>query len=307
VKRLLLLAACAGAVVLAAATAAPASAAIACPPPPCVPSTQTVCPLESGAIVYCGCPIAVTGTTLPVLDLGCADLAVTERVDRATATVGDRLTYTVDVRNAGPDPTSAVTLADALPPGLELVSASGPAGACSAGAQVTCDLGALGAGEAASATLVARAAQAGELANVVTASSTTGDPDLSNDQATATTHVDPAAAPPPRPPSAPAFITSWCSPSGDVCLGRVRGRGPLRLGLTLAARYFKRYELCVTAPDGTSACRRFRVHRESSGRWGSTVRWRRRFPDRGRGTYKATWSTRSGPIGPPISFCKGSC
>src|SRR5437762_9950057 len=142
---------------LMAAPAGAATSTVICPPPPCVPTTGIVCPLESSAIVYCGCPIAVTGTSLPVLDGGCADLAVTERVDRATATVGDRLTYTVDVRNNGPDVADGVTLTDTLPAGLALVSASGPAGPCGAGPPVSCALGGLGSGEAASATFVARA------------------------------------------------------------------------------------------------------------------------------------------------------
>jgi uncharacterized repeat protein (TIGR01451 family) len=246
----------------------------------------------------------VTGTTLPVLDLGCVDLSVTERVDRATARVGDRLTYTVEVRNAGPDSATGVTLSDPLPAGLALASASGPAGACSGAPQLTCALGALGAGEAAVVTVIARATQTGEVANVVTASSAGTDLDPSNDQATATTRVDPAVAPPPAPPAPPAALSRWCSPSGDVCYGRVRGGGPIRLGLTLAARYFRYYRLCVTAPDATTSCKRFRLHRARRDTWGSTVRWHSRFPDRGRGTYRAAWSSRSGPLGPAIAFTR---
>src|SRR5207247_3649919 len=126
-----------------------------------------------------------------------------------------------------------------------------------------------------------------------TAATAAGHLDPSNTQAPATPQVA-AAAPPPKPPQPPvrrASRSSWCSPSGDVCYGRLRGRGPIRLGLTLAARYFKHYRLCLTGPEASTTCRRFAVHRRHGGTWGSIVRWHRRFPDLGSGTYQAGWSS----------------
>jgi uncharacterized repeat protein (TIGR01451 family) len=249
-------------------------------------------PLDSSgtAAIPCGCPIALETQTIPLAG-GCVDLAVTVRVDRATAVVGDPLTYTVDVRNGGPDTSPDVALADPLPPGLALVSSTGSS------------LGALGPGEAATATIVARATAPGEIANTVTASTSAVDLDPSNDSATATTHVDPAGVnTPPHQPAPRALPARWCSPSGDVCFGRLRGKGPVRLGLTLAARYFRHYSLCVTAPAGSTTCRRFRVHRAGRGTWGSVVRLATRFPNGGKGLYTAAWSSRSGPLGPAIGF-----
>ena len=297
------------AVALAALLAGPAASAhaasVICPPPPCQAGTQIVCPLDSSgtATIVCGCPIALQAQAMRILE-GCADLAVTETVDRATATVGDRLTYTIEVRNGGVETATDTSLADPLPAGLALLSATGPSGACGGAAQVTCSLGALGPGEAAAATIVARATAHGEVANTVTASTSAIDLDPSNNQATATTHVDPArAGSPPRPEPAPrAPLSRWCSPSGDVCFGRLRGRGPIRLGLTLAARYFRHYRLCVTAPDATTTCKRFRVYRAGRGTWGSVVRFATRFPNRGKGLYIAAWSSRSGPLGPAVGF-----
>jgi uncharacterized repeat protein (TIGR01451 family) len=286
------------------ASPAASGTTVICPPPPCLGGSQIVCPADV-AIVPCGCPVALTGTTVPVPILeGCVDLSVTERVDRATATVGDRLTYTVEVRNGGPDSATDVTLADSLPGELTPIAASGPSGPCNGGGKIACALGVLGPGESATATVVARATQAGEVANTVAATTTATDLDPSNDQATATTHVAAASppSPPPKPPSRPALRSRWCSPSGDVCFGRLRGKGPVRLGLTLAARYFKHYSLCVTAPDATTACRRFRVHRARGDTFGSTVRWNRRFPNKGKGAYQAVWSSRSGPLGPTLAF-----
>jgi uncharacterized repeat protein (TIGR01451 family) len=308
---------CAFAVAFLVATAGTASAQVICPPPPCGPaplqpssSEPIVCPLAGSgtAVIPCGCPVILGGTSIPVPVDGCVDLAVTNRVDRATATVGDRLVYTIDVRNNGPDPATGAAVTDSLPNGLTLVSSKGPSGDCGSGPQVTCALGALAPGEGATATVVARAVQAGDLTNTAVASSTASDMDPSNDQAAATTHVTPEA-PPPSPPRVPFPPPSsrYCSPSGDVCYGRLGGRGPVRLGVTLAARYFKRYELCVTAPTGGTTCHRFRVHRTSRGTWKSTVRWSSRFPNGGPGTYTATWGTRSGPLGPAIGWCRGVC
>ena len=282
-------------VAFAALLAGPAASAHAasaiCPPPPCLGGAQIVCPLDASgtAVIPCGCPIALQAQAIPIVD-GCVDLAVTVTVDRTTAVVGDRLTYTIEVRNGGPDTAPDVAIADPLPAGLALVSSTGPS------------LGALGPGEAATATVVARATAPGEIANTVTAGTSAVDLDPSNDAATATTHVDPARAnpPPSRPPR--ALPARWCSPSGDVCFGRLRGKGPVRLGLTLAARYFRHYSLCVTAPQGSTACKRFRVHRAGRGTWGSVVRLATRFPNRGRGLYTAVWSIRSGPLGPAIGF-----
>ena len=283
-------------VILAALLAGPAASAhaasIVCPPPPCVGGTQIVCPLDTSgtAVIPCGCPIALDAQAIPIVD-GCVDLAVTVRVDRATAVVGDPLTYTIEVRNGGPETATDVAVTDPLPPGLAPISPTGAS------------LGALGPGEAATATVVARATAPGEIANTVTASTSALDLDLSNNTATATTRVDPAhgnAPPAPRPPR--ALPARWCSPSGDVCFGRLRGKGPVRLGLTLAARYFRHYSLCVTTPDATTSCKRFRVRRAGRGTWGSVVKFATRFPNGGKGLYTAAWSTRSGPLGPLIGF-----
>lgn len=290
--------------------AASSHAAIICPPPPCEPpvvqSGQIVCPLKSAsaiAVYPCGCPIALTGGAIPIPVDGCVDLAVTETVDRAHATVGDLLTYKVEVRNAGPDAAMGVTVLDTLPAGLALVSATGPSSGCSTGPPVSCTLGSVGAGDGAGATIVARATQAGDIANTAGATSAGLDSDPSNNHATATTHVSPAPVPGPNPPGGSPRPARYCSPSGDLCYGVLHGK-PVRLSLTLAGRYFKRYALCVTSPSDKTDCRRLRVHRLRHGLWGSTVRWARRFPKRGRGTYVASWSAHRQPLGPPVAFAR---
>ncbi len=45
--------------------------------------------------------------------------------------------------------------------------------------------------------------------------------------------------------SEPKTIASYCSASGDVCYGIFSRSGKVYLEITTAARYFKRYTLCV--------------------------------------------------------------
>ncbi len=92
---------------------------------------------------------------------------------------------------------------------------------------------------------------------------------------------------------------SYCSASGDLCYGRLAS--PLRLSITLAAEFFERYRLCVRGPDGERDCKQFRI-RPTGSVFGSTVRWRRQFPDRGPGTYRVRWILGGEPLGPTVVF-----
>lgn len=104
-------------------------------------------------------------------------------------------------------------------------------------------------------------------------------------------------------PSA-AAQTSYCSPSGDLCTGIVRpGDGAILRIATFAHR--GRYRLCVTAPDGSRTCRRFRLRRISGDLHGSRVRWRRHFPHEGPGLYRVRWQQSGGNLGPRLRFRVG--
>ena len=99
--------------------------------------------------------------------------------------------------------------------------------------------------------------------------------------------------------------SSFCSPTGDLCYG-AHGKGAtVRLRITLAARFFSRYRLCVTAPGGARDCRRFQVHPAAHGLFESSVRWASHFPFRGPGTYRARWRSGGAALGPPVSFAEG--
>jgi len=78
-------------------------------------------------------PTVTDTLSFQVLVVEMADLRVTKEVTATTTPVdvGQRITYTVVVTNAGPDPATGVTLTDTLPAELAFVSAQASQGSCS--------------------------------------------------------------------------------------------------------------------------------------------------------------------------------
>ena len=109
-----------------------------------------------------------------------ADLAVTKIVDNAAPAVGANVTFTVTVANSGPDTAQATSVADALPPGLTLVSATPSAGTYAAGVW---SVGPLASGDSETLQIVATVTTPTAVTNTATASSTTFDPDGANNAA----------------------------------------------------------------------------------------------------------------------------
>ena len=96
-------------------------------------------------------------------------------------------------------------------------------------------------------------------------------------------------------------IASYCSASGDVCYGVFDDRGVIRFQLTLAAKYFTRYRICVNPPRGATTCKSFPVKRVGS-QFGGAVLWTRNFPVRGLGRYRVTWRRGAQALGPALLF-----
>ncbi len=135
-------------------------------------------------------------------ELAPADLGLTKTAP-AEVTVGDNLTYTLTVTNAGPVEATA-TVVDDLPDGVTFVSAS--SGCSEADGTVTCDLDALDSGGSATVTITVRASDPGEIVNSATVSAglPAEDPETGNNTASATTEVNAAPSPTPDPTPGPS-------------------------------------------------------------------------------------------------------
>lgn len=127
---------------------------------------------------------------------GSANLKITKSDSPDPARVGSNLTYAIGVENLGPAPATGVTVTDNLPKGVDLVSATGPAGACAVqGGKVTCGLGSLDpvgvnyGGAQVTVTIVVVPRAAGTIRNTATVKGDQKDPVNANNKATASTRV----------------------------------------------------------------------------------------------------------------------
>ena len=110
--------------------------------------------------------------------------------------VGARLTYTLTVRNAGPDTATNVRVADALPAATNFVSVATSQGTCTGGRVVRCSLGEVLSGGRATITIVVRPTEVGALLNVATVVGDQSEANTANNRATAPTLVRGPIAPP---------------------------------------------------------------------------------------------------------------
>jgi hypothetical protein len=117
-----------------------------------------------------------------------------------------------------------------------------------------------------------------------------------------------AAIGPAAPAAAPKVLSSYCSPSGDVCYGVFKRSGHVSLEITTAARYFGRYTLCVrrTRPVGAGAasaqrCGSFPVFKQGLGTYGSRINYTKQYPIKTPGTYRVTWKAPAA-LGPSLQF-----
>jgi uncharacterized repeat protein (TIGR01451 family) len=124
-----------------------------------------------------------------------ADLAVTKSDSPDPVHVGQNLTYTVRVSNAGPQAATGVSLNDTVPKNAGFGSVTSSQGTCSikpAKRLVTCSLGSIAGGGTATVTIVVKPTAKGTITNVVDVTATSPpDPNTANNRATATTTVTP--------------------------------------------------------------------------------------------------------------------
>jgi uncharacterized repeat protein (TIGR01451 family) len=136
----------------------------------------------------------IPATAATAAPAGSADLAITNSDSPDPVGVGTPLTYTIGVRNLGPDAASGVTVTDQLAKGVDFVSATSTAGTCARkGRKITCRLGLLGTPAVnyapATVTVVVVPRKIGVIANTASVQGDQKDPVASNNKAVATTTV----------------------------------------------------------------------------------------------------------------------
>jgi uncharacterized repeat protein (TIGR01451 family) len=121
-----------------------------------------------------------------------ADLSITQQINAPSLIIGNLVTYTLTIRNNGPDAATATSVIDTLPAGLIIQSASSTQGTfLVSGGQVTFNLGTLAASGTATLTVVATTNALGNFRNDVTVASATTDPASGNNTAIADLSVLP--------------------------------------------------------------------------------------------------------------------
>jgi uncharacterized repeat protein (TIGR01451 family) len=128
--------------------------------------------------------------------VGPSDLALTKSDSPDPVTVGSNLTYTVSVRNPGPNDATAVVVTDTLPSQVDFVSATASSGTCNrSGNTVTCNLGQVDSGVTATATIVVTPRKTGTISNSASVATTVADSNTANNQDTESTVVNKATTP----------------------------------------------------------------------------------------------------------------
>ncbi len=160
-----------------------------------------------------------------------ADLSVTKTDSPDPVVVGQELTYTITVANAGPSTAQGVTLSDPLPATVSFVSVVTSQGTCTN--VVSCNLGSLASGASATVTIKVTPTSDADLTNTATVSSSTADSNSANNSDTESTTVNPQQP-----------------PTGNTC-GDVQGNGVPRENKNAKFAFNVRYKTGAAAPTGS--------------------------------------------------------
>jgi uncharacterized repeat protein (TIGR01451 family)/CSLREA domain-containing protein len=139
-------------------------------------------------------PVDGNGDSVAACDIGAfeatagADLSISKRHQDECVDINDRVRYTISVTNLGPGAASAVTVTDTLPDGVTLISTT-PACAQN-GITLTCNLGNLASGGAATITVDVTADRVAQLTNSASVRAAETDPNPGNNSAEVKTRVN---------------------------------------------------------------------------------------------------------------------
>jgi uncharacterized repeat protein (TIGR01451 family) len=155
-----------------------------------------------------------TATTLVTAGAPAADLSVITDVSPGQATFGQEVTYTITVRNDGPNTATGVVVADTLPPTGTFVSATG--GATPVNGILTVDVGSLAPGATATVQVVVRTPAGGDevFTNIVDISSAVDDSDTSDNRVVDSMDLAPVAA------TADLAVTTFTDSPDPVAAGQ---------------------------------------------------------------------------------------
>jgi uncharacterized repeat protein (TIGR01451 family) len=113
-----------------------------------------------------------------------ADLGLAQSANPTTLAVSSNTTFTIVLTNRGPSSATNVVLIDSLPPSFSLISAQSTLGSCQViNNTVTCNVGAMAAGTAGTATIVAKVTLYGAFTNSAEVTSSVPDLVSTNNQA----------------------------------------------------------------------------------------------------------------------------
>ena len=124
------------------------------------------------------------------------DLSITKVGTPNPATLGNGVTWKIDVTNNGPDSATDVTVGDPLPANTSFVSVASSQGTCTGGTMINCSLGNLPVGESATITLITTANSTGRLTNTATVVGNKPETNTANNTATASVVVNGPFKPP---------------------------------------------------------------------------------------------------------------
>ena len=96
-------------------------------------------------------------------------------------------------------------------------------------------------------------------------------------------------------------LDSYCSPTGDYCLGikYKPNSGRVKFEITSLA-FTGAYKLCVRGPD-SKTCRQFSLSQSGEG-YADKVDWESKFGTQGEGTYLVTWKLGGTKLGKTLGF-----